>query len=171
MSENWFIARGEEQLGPFTVFELKEMGMAGKVEPTDHVWKEGMPNRVPATKVKGLLPTGDMPVSSDASAAPLAEQAATEAPPPQTPEQIAEERERAMRKRADFEVRPRRVTGIKGAIVLSQDGKEARIRKKCIRCGTEDNKRTALRILPGTSRTTFFCPNCRRVSPVEMSGV
>jgi predicted RNA-binding Zn-ribbon protein involved in translation (DUF1610 family) len=55
--------------------------------------------------------------------------------------------------------------------LLSQDGKEARIRKKCLKCGTEDNKRTTLKILPGTSRTTFFCPQCRRISPIEMSGV
>jgi hypothetical protein len=164
MSEdNWFIARGEQQLGPFTVFELKEMGMAGKVEPTDSVWKEGMANRVPAARVKGLLPTEpaatDTPVSAEAVGA-------EEAPP-----MSAEERRRAAQKQADLQGRPRRVTGIKGAILLSQDGKDARIRMKCIKCGTEDRSRKTLKILPGTSRDKFFCPNCRRVSPVEMTGV
>src|SRR5437660_5730756 len=133
MSENWFIARGEEQLGPFTVFELKELGMAGKVQPTDQVWKEGMPNRVPATKVKGLLPSGEMPASSAAPAAapaPDSPEGAADAPPPMSPETREEAREEKARKRGDFDVRARRVTGIKGAIVLSQDGKEARIRKK-----------------------------------------
>jgi hypothetical protein len=168
MSENWYIARGEQQLGPFTVFELKEMGMAGKVEPTDSVWKEGMANRVPATRVKGLLATepvvGDKPVSAEAAG-----ESATSAE--EEPPMTAEERRRALQKRADLQVRPRRVTGIKGAILLSQDGKDARIRMKCIKCGTEDRSRKTLKILPGTSRDKFFCPNCRRVSPVEMTGV
>jgi hypothetical protein len=159
MSENWYIARGEQQLGPFTVFELKEMGMAGKVEPTDAVWKEGMPNRVPATRVKGLLPT-------EPAAAGAPAQSAQEAPA-----MTEEERRRADQKRADLQVRPRRVTSIRGAILLSQDGKDARIRMKCIKCGTEDRSRKTLKILPGTSRDKFFCPNCRRVSPVEMTGV
>lgn len=171
MSENWYIGRGDQQLGPFTVFELKELGMAGKVEPTDAVWREGMPNRVPATRVKGLLPVVDMPISTKVASAPAEEAAVAEEAPAKTPEQEAAERRKAAQKKADLEVRKRRITGVKGAIILSQDGKEARIRKKCIKCGTEDRSRTMLKILPGTSRTTFFCPECRRVYPVEISGV
>jgi len=171
MGENWFIGRGDEQLGPFTIFELKDLGTAGKVEPTDLIWNEEMSNRVPATRVKGLLPPkpegADVPVSVLS-----AEQAATATEPlAKTPEQEAEERRKAALRKLDLEVRPRRVTGVKGAIILSQDGKDARIRKKCIKCGTEDRSRTTLKILPGTSRTSFFCPNCRRVYPVEITGV
>jgi hypothetical protein len=162
-SDNWYVARGDQELGPFSVFELKEMGEAGKIEPTDAVWREGMPNRVPATRVKGLLPVG--PTETDTS---VSQETAA---PPMTPEQEAEERRRAELKKKDLEVRKRRITGVKGAIVLSQDGKEARIRKKCIKCGTEDRSRSTIKILPGASRTTFFCPNCRRVYPVEVTGV
>jgi hypothetical protein len=162
-SDKWYIARGDQELGPFSVFELKEMGIAGKIEPTDAVWKEGMPNRIPATRVKGLLPTE--PGVSDTAVSQESEAQA------KTPEQEAEERRRAELKKKDLEVRKRRITGIKGAILLSEDGKEARIRKKCIKCGTEDRSRSTIRILPGASRTTFFCPNCRRVYPVEISGV
>ena len=122
-----------------------------------------MPNRVPATRVKGLLPVG--PTETDTS---VSQETAA---PPMTPEQEAEERRRAELKKKDLEVRKRRITGVKGAIVLSQDGKEARIRKKCIKCGTEDRSRSTIKILPGASRTTFFCPNCRRVYPVEITGV
>src|SRR5207253_9091932 len=133
-NDHWYIARGDQQLGPFTVFELKEMGMAGKVEVSDVVWKEGMPNRIPATRVKGLLPAAlvaaEQPGSMDAEA------------PAKTAEEEKQERQQAYKKRLDLEIRPRRVTGIKGAIVLSQDGKDARNRNKCIRCGTEDNKPT-----------------------------
>jgi hypothetical protein len=169
--DNWYIARGDQQLGPFTVFELKELGMAGKVEPTDAVWREGMPSRVPATRVKGLLPAEpvavDMPVSSEAAA----EDAPPEDAPENTAEEKAEEQRRAYLKKKDLEVRKRRVVGIKGAILLGQDGSDARILKKCIKCGTEDRNRSTLKIFPGTSRTTFFCPNCRRVYPVEIQGV
>jgi hypothetical protein len=161
--ENWYIARGDQELGPFSVFELKEMGVAGKIEPTDSVWKEGMPNRIPATRVKGLIPAER--VADDSEAVQATEE------PAKTPEQEAEERRRAELMKKDLEVRKRRVTGVKGAIILSQDGKEARIRKKCIKCGTEDRSRSTIKILPGASRTTFFCPNCRRVYPVEVTGI
>jgi hypothetical protein len=162
-TDNWYIARGDQELGPFSVFELKEMGVAGKIEPTDAVWKEGMPNRIPATRVKGLIPVETVAV--EAAPVPAAEA------PAKTPEEEAEERRRAELKKKDLEVRKRRVTGVKGAIILSQDGKEARIRKKCIKCGTEDRSRSTIRILPGASRTTFFCPECRRVYPVEVTGI
>jgi hypothetical protein len=165
-NDNWYIARGDQQLGPFTVFELKEMGMAGKVEPTDAVWREGMPSRVPATRVKGLLPT-----EPAADEMPATSEAAGEDAPAMTEEQKAEEQRRAYLRQKDLEVRPRRVTGIKGAILLSQDGRDARVRKKCVKCGTEDRSRSTLRILPGVSRATFFCPNCRRIYPVEITGV
>jgi hypothetical protein len=175
MSENWYIARGEQQLGPYTVFELKELGMAGQVHATDEVWKEGMPNRVPATKVKGLLPVNDTPVSTADESAPAAlaeekpEQSAAEPPAPMTPEQLAEERRKAAAARAATETRKRRVTASKGAIVTSQDGKEVRFRKKCITCGTEDRGKSMLPLRPGTTRTSFFCPNCRRLKPVEIT--
>jgi hypothetical protein len=160
-SDNWYIARGDEEMGPFSVYELKEMGAAGKIEPTDSVWKEGMPNRIPATRVKGLIPAETETVPAPA----------TDEAPARTPEQDEAERRRLELMKKDLEVRKRRVTGVKGAIILSQDGKEARIRKKCIKCGTEDRSRSTIRILPGASRTTFFCPECRRVYPVEVTGI
>ena len=170
-SDNWYIARGDQQFGPFTVFELKEMGVAGKVEPTDAVWREGMSGRVPATRVKGLLPAEPLAASMPRSSESAAEGEPSEEAPAKTPEQLAEERRRAALRLKDLEVRKRRVTGIKGAILLGQDGSDARIRKKCIKCGTEDRSRSTLKIFPGVSRTTFFCPNCRRLSPVEIMGV
>jgi hypothetical protein len=130
-----------------------------------------MTNRVLATRVKGLLPGASAAAELPVPTTTGGETAAAEEAAGITPEQEAEERRKAAQKKRDLEVRPRRVTSVKGAIILSQDGKEARIRKKCLKCGTEDNKRTTLKILPGTSRTTFFCPNCRRVYPVEITGV
>lgn len=176
MSDNWYIARGEEQLGPYTVFELKELGMSGQVQATDEIWKDGMPNRVPATKVKGLLPVSDTPVSSADSSAPaaLAEEKPAESAAEsaiKTPEQLAEERRKAASARAATETRKRHVTASKGAIITSQDGKEVRFRKKCIKCGTEDRGKSMMPLRPGTTRTSFFCPNCRRLHPVEITAM
>jgi ubiquitin-protein ligase len=92
-SDNWFVARGDEELGPFSVFELKEMGLAGKIEPTDEVRKEGMPNRIPVTRVKGLLPAADTLVSQSTETAA------------KTAEEDAEERRKAELKKKDPEVR------------------------------------------------------------------
>jgi hypothetical protein len=171
MSENWFIGRGDQQFGPFTIFELKNLGTAGKVQPTDTVWNDEMANRVPATRVKGLLPPTLAAAESPASIASAEEVATASEAPTKTPEQEAEERRKAALRKLDLQVRPRRVTGIRGAILLSQDGKDARVLMKCLKCGTEDRSRKTLKILPGASRAKFFCPNCRRISIVEMTGV
>jgi hypothetical protein len=178
MSDNWYIARGDQQLGPYTVFELKELGMAGQVEATDEIWKEGMPNRVPATKVKGLLPVSEIPDSGAGESAPAAlaeenseEPAGAEPQAPKTPEQLAEERRKAAAARAATETRKRRVTASKGAIITAQDGKEVRFRKKCVTCGTEDRGKSMMPLRPGTTRTSFFCPSCRRLKPVEITAM
>ncbi len=170
MSDEWYIVRGGEQYGPYDVFELKELGVAGKVQPTDEIRREGMSQGVPATRVRGLLPAATEGQTALVGDEPAPERAA-ETPPALTPEEEAEKRRKEAARKANQEVRKRRVTGVKGAVLLNQDGKDARIRKKCIKCGTEDRSRTTLRILPGTSRTNFFCPNCRRVYPVEITGV
>jgi len=180
MADQWFIARGDQQLGPYTVFELKELGMSGNVQPTDSVWKEGMHNRVPATRVKGLLPAelvattptdpAPPPGSAGSSAAGVASES-TNAPAAATSEEEEAARKRAAQDQARFEVKKRRVTGSRGAIIQSQDGKDVRFRKKCVKCGTEDRVKSTMLLRPGTTRTTFYCPNCRKLQPVEISAV
>jgi hypothetical protein len=56
MAREFFIGRGEKQYGPFTATELRDLGVDGKIQPTDVVWRDGSNLRTPATKVKGLLP-------------------------------------------------------------------------------------------------------------------
>jgi hypothetical protein len=55
MATDWYFARNDEQRGPHSSAELKELAAIGDLRPTDLVWREGMPEWVPANKVKGLF--------------------------------------------------------------------------------------------------------------------
>ena len=57
-----------------------------------------------------------------------------------------------------------------GAVVVGQDGRTVQFRKKCRKCGHEDNARSTLPIRNGTSRAIYFCPKCRKPSDVEIRG-
>ena len=60
----WHYTVGDDQFGPVTSDELKKLAAAGKVNPTDQVWKEGMDDWMPANKMQGLFSgqSGDGPV-------------------------------------------------------------------------------------------------------------
>jgi hypothetical protein len=60
-SKKWFLARGGEKLGPFASEQLKEMGRAGQITGDMLVWREGMDNWQPVTKVRGLQVTATIP--------------------------------------------------------------------------------------------------------------
>jgi hypothetical protein len=61
-----------------------------------------------------------------------------------------------------------RVTGAKGAIIISQDGEFVRYRMKCIKCGYEATSQNRMPIKSGCTRASFFCPKCKRRRPVEI---
>src|SRR5947207_2797166 len=65
----WHYSRGNEQHGPVSSAQLKEMATAGQLQPTDLIWKDGMPGWLAAGKIKGLF---------DASAATAAPTSATQ---------------------------------------------------------------------------------------------
>src|SRR5687767_8776172 len=54
MSE-WYYTSGGQQVGPVTSSELKQAARSGRLAPTDLVWKDGMAEWSPATKVRGLF--------------------------------------------------------------------------------------------------------------------
>ncbi|MDR0610048.1 MAG: DUF4339 domain-containing protein [Planctomycetaceae bacterium] len=57
MSSQWFTKRtNEAQRGPFSDRELKQFAHTGELLATDLVWREGIPQAVPASKIKGLFP-------------------------------------------------------------------------------------------------------------------
>ncbi|MDR1270483.1 MAG: DUF4339 domain-containing protein [Planctomycetaceae bacterium] len=56
MSSQWFTKKpNEEKRGPFSDNELKQLTRTGKLLATDFVWREGMSQAVPASKIKGLF--------------------------------------------------------------------------------------------------------------------
>ena len=55
MNEQWYYTSAGKQSGPVSGPELKRMASSGHLSPDDMVWKEGMPNWVPAAKLKGLF--------------------------------------------------------------------------------------------------------------------
>lgn len=50
----WHVMRSGRKYGPFTPTQLKEMAQTGKLVPSDHVWKAGLSEWVPASKVREL---------------------------------------------------------------------------------------------------------------------
>ncbi len=72
---------------------------------------------------------------------------------------------------AEKAVRQGRATGVRGAVIISQDGEMVRYRKKCSRCGYEDVCRSTMKITQGVTRENFFCPKCRKMGEVVIQGV
>jgi len=68
------------------------------------------------------------------------------------------------------EVRKRRVISVKGGLLMGQDGEKMKIRKKCGRCGRDDTSVMTFTIPMGNMRVDFFCPKCKKNSPVEVQG-
>ena len=55
MSANWYYTKNKDREGPVTPAQLKQLASKGWLAPDDLVWKEGMPNWLPARKVRGLF--------------------------------------------------------------------------------------------------------------------
>lgn len=69
MASQWYYqTHGEPRKGPFSDKELKAQAESGLLTPNHHVWKEGLENWIPATKIKGLF-TGPSPLSRQSQAA------------------------------------------------------------------------------------------------------
>jgi hypothetical protein len=55
MATEWYYSKNGSQHGPIAEAGLKALAGAGKLLPTDFVWKEGMQGWKPASAVKGLF--------------------------------------------------------------------------------------------------------------------
>lgn len=55
MAKVWIAVIEGKQHGPLSNSELKSLADSKRLTPTDHVWKEGMTEWVPAIKIKGLF--------------------------------------------------------------------------------------------------------------------
>jgi hypothetical protein len=67
--------------------------------------------------------------------------------------------------------RPLRVLGVKGGVLVGQDGARVKFRKQCLRCGHADPGVTTMPIRSGVTRVHFFCPKCKKSQPVEIQAV
>src|SRR5262245_16889384 len=55
MNAEWYYLSGGKQLGPVTSAQLRELVGAGRLQPTDMIWKDGLPQWIPANSVRGLF--------------------------------------------------------------------------------------------------------------------
>jgi len=55
MPVSWYYAVDGEKVGPVDAAELRQLAVAGILQPDDMVWREGLPAWVPAEQVNGLL--------------------------------------------------------------------------------------------------------------------
>ena len=76
MSDQYHIARGSEQFGPYTLQQIDEYLAGGTLQPTDLAWTEGQAHWVPLSQLR----TGTAPV-----AAPVPQPAAMPGAPPGAP--------------------------------------------------------------------------------------
>ena len=68
--KSWRLARNGEEYGPYTSQELSQMGHEGHITSDMVVWREGMDDWQPVTKVKGLRVTSVAPAPPPVPVAP-----------------------------------------------------------------------------------------------------
>jgi hypothetical protein len=64
MESDWYYISKGQQAGPVSPQKLKELANLGHIQPNDFVWKDGMADWFPASKVKGLFrnhPSSELP--------------------------------------------------------------------------------------------------------------
>ena len=65
---SWYYARNDQQFGPVSPAELRQLASARALAPEDLIWREGMEGWAPAAKVKGLFPENREPAVASAPA-------------------------------------------------------------------------------------------------------
>jgi hypothetical protein len=61
MSDDYYYSQAGQRCGPVPGEQLKQLAASGQLQPSDLIWKEGMPGWVAAAKVKGLFPAPPEP--------------------------------------------------------------------------------------------------------------
>ncbi|MCX7420943.1 MAG: GYF domain-containing protein [Planctomycetia bacterium] len=62
-NDQWFYTKDGQKAGPVAGSILKQLARSGEVSIGDLVWREGMSEWAPASKVKGLFPQGVIAVA------------------------------------------------------------------------------------------------------------
>jgi hypothetical protein len=74
MAEQWYYTSNGEQQGPVELVELQRLASSGQIQPSDLVWREGMPLWMPAGETRGVFPEvrqDHLPLPAAAAAASL----------------------------------------------------------------------------------------------------
>jgi hypothetical protein len=66
----YFVQRGEQKFGPYSLAEMQEYAQAGRILPTDLAKSEGLADWVPVSEILGNIPA---PVAAPVAVAPQAE--------------------------------------------------------------------------------------------------
>ncbi len=66
----WYWMKDGQKHGPVDTAHLRQLARAGQLQPTDIIWRDGLPNWVEASRAKGLF-------SQEVAAAPLDDRTAT----------------------------------------------------------------------------------------------
>jgi hypothetical protein len=73
MATEWFIYRGDERGGPYTSAEIRGLARRGELQPSDWLWKVGMPEKQLAGNSPKLFPAaagGRKPAAAHPEAEP-----------------------------------------------------------------------------------------------------
>ncbi|RLS81163.1 MAG: DUF4339 domain-containing protein [Planctomycetota bacterium] len=78
MADQWFYSNNGHQYGPVDASQLKQLASTGQLGVADLVWRDGMPNWLPASSVRGLFSHARLAASPPPlPPSPLAVQAST----------------------------------------------------------------------------------------------
>jgi hypothetical protein len=83
----WYYARNDQQFGPVSAAELKQLADTGRLAPDDLLWREGMESWATAINLRGLFSsdaTANTPPSEAVARGAPAPTASTQAPSTQT---------------------------------------------------------------------------------------
>ncbi len=64
MAQDWYFTRQGQQQGPVSRESLEQLALTGQLQPTDHVWCEGMSGWQTAGTVPGLFAPGQGPADT-----------------------------------------------------------------------------------------------------------
>ena len=170
MANAWYYAHDETKSGPFSGQQLKDLAASGALLPKDTVWKDGVEEGVLASRVKNLFPAP--PVEASPDELRTEESVAAARPGDSAQAALVPTEKPAVRKEAPrTEPKPLnrgRAVALSNADIVSQDGTQARYRKKCKECGHVDSACHAITITNKTTKSNFYCPKCRRVREVAI---
>jgi hypothetical protein len=170
MADRWFYTHDGQKIGPCSGQQLKEFAACGGILPTDTVWKEGIEKGSLARKVRYLFPPGHVDASPVSTGNLLAKPETVEGI--LVPAVLAEDAELPPENKATAtpNQRTKRAIGVKGVMIVGQDGTNVKYRKKCTVCGNEDSCWNTMPIPTGLTRVSFFCPKCRKRRDGEIQG-